>query len=180
MPLRHCKAQRLAKRDAAAQVEWRAALQKRPDDVQLAKELSTSLLATKDFVPAEMNLRGLLSKSPEDAELLWLLGDSLAGQQKNEEAIEPLQKAVKLAPQVLPVRASLARALMALNRAQEAVPHLEAALPIDRDGSLHFQLSRALQATGNTERVAALLKKSQELRKAIDEAEQTGEITPPK
>lgn len=163
-----------------AMVEWRAALQKRPDDVQLAKELSTSLLATKDFVPAEMNLRGLLSKSPEDAELLWLLGDALAGQQKNEEAIEPLEKAVKLAAQVLPVRASLARALMALNRAQEAVPHLEAALPIDRDGSLHFQLSRALQSTGNSERVAALLKKSQELRKVIDEAEQTGEITPPK
>ena len=165
---------------AEAMTEWRAALDKRPDDPQLAKELSTSLLANKDFVPAEMNLRGLLRKAPEDAELLWLLGDALAGQQKMDEAIEPLEKAAKLAPQVLPVRASLGRALMTANRAADAIAHLDAALPIDRDGSLHFQLSRALQSTGNTDRVAELVKKSQELRRRIDDAEQAGEITPPK
>ena len=69
---------------------------------------------------------------------------------------------------------------MSVNRAAEAAPHLEAALPVDRDGSLHFQLSRALFAQGKTERNAELLKKSQELRKLGEEAEQTGEITPPK
>ena len=115
-----------------AMAEWRAALAGRPDDAQLAKELSISLLASKDFLPAEMNVRGLLRKAPEDAELLWLLGDALVGQQKMEEAIEPLQQAARLAPQVLPVRASLGRALMTVNRAADAVPHLEAALPTDR------------------------------------------------
>lgn len=160
--------------------EWRAALEQRPNDMNLAKELCATLLANKEFAPAEINLRGMLEKSPDQPELLWLLGDALAGQQKMEEALTPLGKAAALAPQVLPVRASLGRALMSVNRAAEAAPHLEAALPVDRDGSLHFQLSRALAAQGKGERNAELLKKSQELRKLGEEAEQTGEITPPK
>ena len=164
---------------AEAISEWSAALKQRPNDAHLARELSISLLANKDFIPAEMNIRGLLHKAPEDAELLWLLGDALAGQQKMDEAIDPLEKAATLAPEVSAVRASLGRVLMSANRAADAVPHLEAALAVDRDGSLHFQLSRALQAIGKTERVAELLKKSQQLRRTIDEAEQTGEITPP-
>jgi hypothetical protein len=32
----------------------------------------------------------------------------------------------------------------------EAIPHLKAALPLDQDGSLHFQLSRAYERTGNS------------------------------
>ena len=160
--------------------EWRSALEKRPNDTNLAKELCATLLANKEFAPAEINLRGMLEKSPDQPELLWLLGDALVGQQKMEEALAPLEKAAALAPQVLPVRASLGRALMSANRAAEAAPHLEAALPVDRDGSLHFQLSRALAAQGKTERNAGLLKKSQELRKLGEEAEQSGEITPPK
>ena len=107
-----------------------------------------------------------------------MLGEALMGQQKLEEAIAPLDKAAKLAPTLLAARASLGRALLAANRAADAVPQLRAALPTDRDGSLHFQLSRALAAQGKTAEAARFAQKSQ-LRRLTGDDGQPGEITPP-
>jgi tetratricopeptide (TPR) repeat protein len=92
--------------------------------------------------------------------------------------IAPLDKAAKLAPALLAARASLGCALLAANRAADAVPHLRAALPADRDGSLHFQLSRALAVQGKTAEAAQFAQKSQQRRLAGDDG-QSGEITPP-
>jgi predicted Zn-dependent protease len=100
-------------------------------------------------------------------------------QQKLEDAIAPLAKAAKLAPALLAARASLGRALLAANRAADAVPHLRAALSTDQDGSLHFQLSRALAAEGKTAEAAQFAQKSRQLRKLTSEDGQPGEITPP-
>lgn len=159
--------------------EWQAAIDKRPGDLDLERELAATLLANKDYAKAEAALRALLEKTPDNAEVLSLLGDALIAQQKLEDAIAPLEKAAKLAPAMLAVRASLGRALLSAGRAAEAAPHLRAALTADRDGSLHFQLSRALAAQGNAVEAAALVRKSQQLRRLLEEAERGGEITPP-
>jgi len=130
-------------------------------------------------VRAETALRRLVETAPDNPELLWMLGEALMAQQKLEDAIAPLDKAAKLAPTLHAARASLGRALLAANRAADAVPHLRAALPTDRDGSLHFQLSRALAAQGKTAEAAQLAQKSQQLRKLTEDDGQAGEITPP-
>jgi len=45
------------------------------------------------------------------------------------------------------------------------VPHLEApATALDTDGALHFQLSRAYQMAGSTDKAAAALAESQKRR----------------
>ncbi len=159
--------------------EWQAAIGKRPGDSDLEREFAATLLASKEYLQAETALRTLLEKTPDNAELLWMLGEALMAQQKLEDAIDPLDKAVKLAPALLAARASLGRALIAADRAADAVPHLRAALPADRDGSLHFQLSCALAVQGKTVEAAQLAQKSRQLRKLAGDDGQPGEITPP-
>jgi predicted Zn-dependent protease len=160
--------------------EWQAAIDLRPGDPELQRELAATDLANKDFAGAETILRGLAEAAPDNAEVLSLLGEALIAQQKFDDAIAPLEKAVKLAPTMLAVRASLGRALLSAGRAAEATPHLRAALPTDRDGSLHFQLSRALAAEGKTAEAERFAEKSRQLRKLLEEAEAGGEITAPK
>jgi predicted Zn-dependent protease len=159
--------------------EWRAAMRDRPGDVDLERELAGTLLAARQYSSAEGALLALLAKSPDNPELLWMLGESLMAQQKLEEAISPLRKAVKFAPTLLSARASLGRALLAADRAAEALPHLRAALPTDRDGSLHFQLSRALAAQGQTGDAAQAAEKSRQLRRLSEDDPNAEEITPP-
>jgi predicted Zn-dependent protease len=150
---------------AEAVEEWRAVLQFTPRDRDVERELAASLYSANQFLEALNTLNRLLVHDPDSAELHFLKGDCLLLQGNPEEALEPLTEAVKRRQTLLEARASLARALIAVGRGTEAVPHLEVSAPaLDTDGSLHFQLSRAYQAAGLAEKAAAALKRSQELR----------------
>ena len=78
---------------------------------------------------------------------------------------------------------SLGLALARTGKQKEAIPHLEAALPMDQDGSALYQLSRAYQATGETEKAKAAVVKYQEIRSKLEEekrdVEEQVKITPP-
>jgi hypothetical protein len=65
-----------------------------------------------------------------------------------------------------------------------AIPHLEKALDLDDDGSLHYQLARAYAAVGNQEKARTamtayqeFLKKSQQLK---EEVAREAQIEPPR
>jgi tetratricopeptide (TPR) repeat protein len=70
-----------------------------------------------------------------------------------------------------------------LGRSTDAVPHLEAAIELDDDGSLHYQLARAYQTAGDAQRAQATMQKYQEIQRRAEEEKQTLEreavITPP-
>jgi Flp pilus assembly protein TadD len=78
---------------------------------------------------------------------------------------------------------SLGLAYLQAGQAEKAVRHLKAALPLDQDGSLHFQLARAYQGVGNEEEARRVLAKSQQLREAMQadshQARQEFTILPP-
>jgi predicted Zn-dependent protease len=63
-----------------------------------------------------------------------------------------------------PAHASLGLALALINRQADAIPHLETALAIDDDGSLHYQLARAYQSKGNAARARELLAQYQKIQ----------------
>ncbi|MBI2687826.1 MAG: tetratricopeptide repeat protein [Acidobacteria bacterium] len=141
--------------------EWRVALRFRPDDREVERELAASLYAGAQYLEALNTIERLLVHEPDSAILHFLKGDCLLQQGQAEEAIGSLRRAVS----VLPARASLGRALLAVGRGAEAVPHLEAsASALDTDGALYFQLSRAYQAVGETAKAAAALAESQKRR----------------
>ena len=80
-------------------------------------------------------------------------------------------------------RAVLGRAYVEAGQAERGIPHLEAALPSDEDGSIHFQLARAYRETGRADQATRTLEAFQEIRRA-NEARQKSEkeefaITPP-
>lgn len=157
--------------------EWRAALSMAPNDQGLELELATSVYLSRDFAVAEKNLRPIAARNPDAADVQFMLGNTLLLLQRAEESLGPLQAAVRLDNGYLPARAALGRALMQAGEAKEAIPHLEAALQTDHDGSLHFQLSRAYQDMGQAEKASEMLKKYQDLSQAA--APQETSITGP-
>jgi tetratricopeptide (TPR) repeat protein len=107
----------------------------------------------------------------------------LLQQQEVEKSLPELEAAVRLDPKLLPARASLGLAYARSGKAAEAIPHLEAALDIDEDGSLHYQLARAYQASGKAELAKQTMQKYTAMQRQSDEQkrslEEQAKITPP-
>ena len=77
-------------------------------------------------------------------------------------------------------RSSLGLAYLEAGNDELAVPHLQATLPLDRDGNLHFRLGRALQKLGRTEEAQVALTGYRELQASSAQASaRAAEITPP-
>lgn len=166
-----------------AAVELRRASDSWPRDERLRRALASALHTNRDYAAARSLLEDLVRSEPGDAELVFLLGDTLLQQQEPAAALPLLEKAVAAAPEMLHARAAFARALVASGEAGRAIPHLLAAAPLDQDGSLYYQLSRAYQAAGQAAQAAEAVKKSQERRAAAEkrqrDLEEEFKITPP-
>jgi len=163
--------------------EWKAALALSPGRRALEKELAASLFLSRDYPAAQPLLEKLLAREPNSPELNHMLGDTLLSQQQPEKALTYLQRAVQSEPARLNAQASLARAYLQTGAAERAIPHLMTALSSDEDGSLHFQLARAYQATGRENLAKDALEKYQQLTKTARAQrralEQQVQITPP-
>jgi predicted Zn-dependent protease len=91
-------------------------------------------------------------------------------QDEEASALPLLTKAVQLDAQLLPARASLGKAYLQAGRASEAIPHLKAAVAADADGSVHFQLAKAYERTGQP----LLAKRTREQFAAIEKRRAAG------
>jgi len=151
---------------------WRSALAVSPDDASIEVEIAKSLAASKDFDGAREIVSKLLAGDGEALELNFLQGGIFLDLQQPEQAIPFLTQAVKADQKFLPAHASLGRALLLLDRAGEAVPHLEASLPADSDGGIHFQLSRAYQSAGEPGLAKEMLAKYRAIQKKLDSEKQ--------
>lgn len=165
-------------RHADAIAEWKAALAIAPADPRLEQELATSIYMIRDYPAAASMARELIAKDPSVAELHFILGDSMMLQQEPAQAITHLQTALRLRKTYPAAEAVLGRALLQVGQPADAIPHLLAALPIDADGSLHFQLSRAYQDTGQPQKAAAMLKIFEALKQTASSEEIT--LSPPR
>ena len=142
---------------------WQAALTFSPTDARIKEQLAVSLFQSADLDHARELFQELLKSHPESSELNYYLGDILLKSQKPADALPFLQKAVLRNTALLPAHASLARTYLALGQADKAIPHLKAALSIDEDGSLHYELGRAYQAHGQLALARQMLKQYQEI-----------------
>jgi tetratricopeptide (TPR) repeat protein len=154
------------RRPREAVEEWRRALEFAPGDPGLRQDLAISLREVGDNEAALEIFRDLLRHQPLSALLNYLVGDTLLDLQRAEEAVAYLEKAAAQDPELLSARSSLGRAYMQTGRGDRAVPHLKAALPLDEDGSLHYQLALAYQRSGEQDLARQLL---QEYRRIQDE-----------
>ena len=168
-----------------ASKEWLAALAIVPDrnDPRLKIELATSLFLARDYQSAIPVIRELLSTDADAPDLNFMLGESLWRTQKADEALSYLQRALQKNPEMLPAHAALGLALASLKKSAEAIPHLEKAVSLDDDGSLHYSLARAYQATGNTVQAKANMEEYSKIQRRNAEVNSTvaneSEITAP-
>lgn len=172
--------------DGEAAKEWQAALALAPDknDPRLKAELASALFQAHNYNAAIPALRELLATDPESPDYNFMLGESLWRSQQPDAAAPLLEKAVTNRPDLLPAHAALGLTLAALGRNEAAIPHLERSLELDDEGSLHYSLARAYQATGNTEKAKANLAAYQKIQATNKETNETvatqSEITPPR
>ena len=164
--------------------EWRAALELAPNDPRIQESLAASFFTATDYRAAADQAVSGLKTAPASAQLNFIAGASLLHLEEPEKSLPYLLAALAADPKLLAVSASLGLAFSRLGRTAEAIPHLEKALDLDDDGSLHYQLARAYQATGNPEKARTamvayqeLLKKNQELK---DEVAREALIEPPR
>ena len=171
------------KKYADAVEEWREAIKLSPTDKQIQKQLAISLKFSQDYGEALPILQRLLEGQPASAELSFLVGETLVDLQRVEEAIPLLNRALARDPKLLAAHKALARAYLAAGRAAQAIPHLQAALATDVDGSLHYQLASAYQASGQPSLSKQALLKYQKIQgsavAAREAAKQEVEITAP-
>ncbi len=170
--------------DAQAADEWRTALKLAPDDPRLETELATSLFLAHKYDDVMPLLRKLLARQTDAPGLNFMMGESLWRTQQPEKAVPYLTAALKEQPQFLPAHAALGMVYALLNRNAEAIPHLEKAISLDDDGSLHYSLARACQAAGETEQAKRAMQGYQQIKQKNqqinDQLAQEAEIVAPK
>jgi len=166
-----------------ASKEWRKVLDIAPGHPLAQRGLALSLFLAKDHQAAKAVIDELLKREPRSSQWNYLTGEIFLAEEKADQALPFLLKAVQKQPDFLPAHASLGRTYLALQQPAKAIPHLERALPSDTDGNLHYQLARACQTTGNAERARVALQKYQEIQRKNQQEnarlEQEAEIRAP-
>ncbi len=170
-------------RHAEAAEAWRAARRLEPENPNLKRELAATLFDLKDYKEAQKLTDALLAAEPQAPDVNLLAGEIALAQQLAEQSIPFFAKSVQGDPAFLPARASYARALIQAGRPAEALSHATAALPLDTDGSLHFQLAQAYRAAGQADDAQKTLATYQSIRaklRAQDQfLEEEVKIAPP-
>ncbi len=153
--------------DLEAAKEWRAAIAIAPDrnDPRLKAELANSLFLARDYQAAMPIIQQFLTDDPNAPDFNFMMGESLWRTQQAEKALPYLERALKASPEMLPAHAALGLALVSLGRNSEAVPHLEKSARLDDDGSLHYSLARAYQATGDKDRARGSMEEYTNIKK---------------
>lgn len=171
------------KQDIEAANEWRAALKLAPRNPRLESELATSLFLAHDYKSAMPLIQELLPSSVSSPDLNFMMGESLLRTEQPDQAVPFLEITLHADSNMLPAHAALGLALAKLGRGGDAIPHLEKALTLDDDGSLHYTLARAYQQAGNAQRSRELMEEYQRIQKQNleqkDELAKDIQIAPP-
>jgi len=149
-----------------AAAEWSEALKLGPQNADVRIKAAWSLYRLRDHERTLELLKPLLAQAGKP-DIPFLYGASLLNLQQPEKAMPFLKDALRWDPQFLPARAALGQALLQTGKPAEAIPLLESAIGTDQDGSLHFQLFRAYQLTGQPAKAGEALAGYQRLRASL-------------
>jgi predicted Zn-dependent protease len=147
--------------------EWGEALKMAPHDGRARTGLAWALYRARDYGAALALIDSMRKDGLDSAELHFLSGACWLNLEQPEKSISYLEKAIGADPHLLPAQAALGQALLRTGRAKDAIPHLAAALSVDEDGSIHFQLFRAYAIAGQAEAAKQALSDYEEFAKRL-------------
>jgi tetratricopeptide (TPR) repeat protein len=142
------------------------------DPTSHAARLSLAIVLFTDLKNEEaFNIdRSLLAEDPEDPEANLLAGEILVQRNMYAEAETYLSKCGNLRPEFLPrVHALLGQVYAATDRIPTAILEYKKGLSTDEDGSVHFQLGRLYQKSGDRNAAEEALRESKRLRQQWDD-----------
>jgi tetratricopeptide (TPR) repeat protein len=113
--------------------------------------------------------RSVLAEDPNDPEANLLAGEIFVQRNSYAEAEAYLSKCGNLPPEFLPrLHALLGQVYAATDRIPAAISEYKKGLSTDEDGSIHFQLGRLYQRSGDKNAAAEALRESKRLRQQWD------------
>ncbi len=153
-----------------AEVEYRKAVALDPKSRTARLGLSIVLFTEMKTGEAFDIDRGLLAEDPSDAEANLLAGEILVLRNLYAEAEPYLSKCQNLKPEFMPrLHALMGRVYAATDRIPAAIAEYKAGLSTDEDGSIHFQLGRLYQESGDKIAAQEAFRESQRIRRQWDD-----------
>ena len=153
-----------------AEQEYRKALALEPEDRPARLGLAISLLEDAKIDVAFATVTSLLQKHPDDPEANLLTAEILVQRNLYDEAETYLNKSRGTKPEFLPrLHALLGEVYANTNRVPQAVSEFKLGLVSDEDGSIHYQLARLYQKTGDKSGAAEAFRVSKQLRSQWDD-----------
>ncbi len=165
---------RQKRRWSEAEAEYRKALAIDPTKRGARLSLAIVLFTELKTDEALEITNSLLAEAPEDPEANLLAGEILVQGHKFEEAESYLTKCKNLDPDLVPrLHVLLGQVYAATNRISQAISEYKLGLASDADGSIHYQLARLYEKSGDKDAAEEEIRISQQLRKRWDEQAQT-------
>jgi tetratricopeptide (TPR) repeat protein len=143
-----------------ALLEYKKAVEMAPHQAGTHYKLGDAYWNLNEWDAATQQFQAELANDPNNCMARWKLGNILLQQRLQPEvALDDVNRALKLCPNLMQARVDRARALVMLNRNQEAIPELAAAAQADpQEPSVHFLLAQAYRAVGRSQDAQAEMK----------------------
>jgi tetratricopeptide (TPR) repeat protein len=140
-----------------ALLEYKKAVELAPHQPGTHYMLGNAYWAIQMWEPAAEQFRAELVNDPANCAAQWKLGNIVLEQRQDPaDALAQIEKALSICPSLAEARLDRGRALMRLERNDEAIRDLQAAEKSDpSEPNTHFLLAQALRATGKTREAQA-------------------------
>jgi tetratricopeptide (TPR) repeat protein len=154
---------------ADAEAEYRKALSLEPSSHAARLSLGIVLFTELKTDEALEVDKSLLAEMPDDPEASLLAAEILVQQQKFRDAEPFLEHCQGLKPELAPrAHILLGRVYAETDRVSQAIAEYNQGIKTDEDGSLHYQLARLYQRTGDRNAAEEEIRISRQLREQWD------------
>jgi tetratricopeptide (TPR) repeat protein len=140
-----------------ALIEYKKAVEMAPKQPGTHYRLGSAYWSLSMWDAATHEFEAELANDPNNCAAEWKIGNILQEQRLDpQQALTHIDKALALCPNLMAARADRGRALLRLDRSEEAVKELQAVEKADpSDAGIHFQLAQAYRALGRTKEAQA-------------------------
>jgi tetratricopeptide (TPR) repeat protein len=134
-------------------IEYKKAVEMAPQQPSTHYKLGNAYWSISQWDAATQQFQAELANDPRSCSSYYKLGDIILEQHGDPQAaLAEEDKAVGICPNLADARQDRARALLRMDRSQDALPDLQAAVQASPDDpSIHFLLAQAYRSLGRTQ-----------------------------
>jgi tetratricopeptide (TPR) repeat protein len=138
-------------------VEYKKAVEMAPQQPGTHYKLGNAYWSISQWDAATQQFQAELANDPRSCSSYYKLGSIILEQHGDPQAaLDDANKAVAICPNLTDARVDRAKALLRMERAQDAIPDLEAAERFSPDdANIHFLLAQAYRTLGRTQQAQA-------------------------